>query len=44
MIISIDILLYRIKLYRIILISNIVSLGMRIDIVLNRDESSDLHP
>ncbi len=36
--ISIDILPYRIES------SNIVSLGMRIDIESNRDKPSDLHP
>ncbi len=36
----------RIETYRIFfkVSANIVSLGMRIDIVSNRDESSDLHP
>ncbi len=46
MIISINTLLYRIESYRIIfeVSANIVSLGMRIDIVSNRDEPFDLHP
>ncbi len=44
MIISIDILLYIYRIVEFEVSANIVSLGTRIDIVLNRDEPSDLHP